>query len=233
MSATPQRETYPLVSANDILVMVFRDHLPTDKRPTLFVKALKDSEIRVDSSYWLDLRPGLKVFDYTAGAGDDVTIALNGVTTTLTEGVDFDAVVSNERTALNIATAINGASIAVSAVAEGAAVLVEAGFGVRSLVFGTSDAAAWSNVGQSEWGTVTTLVAGQTVSVLLPTGGAFDPLDKVSVLNVLSGAVSADVRSLVEVRTYFKMPGTAYGRTSLNATTGHSGGWPGSPNPPV
>lgn len=224
MSATPQRETYPLVSHDDTLVMVFRDHITNAAQPQLYLRALADSVIRVDAGHTLDLRSGLRVVDYTNGAGDTVTITVNGTGTVLTEGVDFAAVTSNEITALNIKNAINAAYTAGDIVGEavGDDIYLNADHTVNTLTVATSDATAWNSNEFTDWGALQTLSIQESDKIALPPG-VFDPLNKVCALNVLSGRVSADLRSLVPVRTYFQMPET------LRATTGHPGGAPTSP----
>lgn len=229
---TPQRETYPLISSNDKLVMVMRDHIIQAARPVIYVKGLTNATIRVDSGRNIDDRTGVRVYDYTAGATDTITLTVDGAATVLTEGTQFDAVTSNEITAENIRDAINTASIGLTAVAEGADVLVVPDFGIETVTVATSDANAWSVAGLTIFGALQTVVAGEVLAVELPVS-TFDPLNKVNYLNVLSGKVSADLRSPVEVRTYFQMPGSAYGQASLNPTTGQPGGWPSAPNPPT
>jgi len=49
----------------------------------------------------------INVINYTGLAGDTVAININGTTTTLTEGVDWNATSSNEATASSLASAIN------------------------------------------------------------------------------------------------------------------------------
>lgn len=229
---TPQRETYPLVSSNDTLVMVFRDHILAAARPVLYVKGLVDSTFRVDASRNLDIRAGLTVVDYTNGATDTITLTVNGAATVLTEGTEFSATGSNVITAINIRDAINVAAVGLTAVVEGESVYLTADYTVETLVVASGDATAWDPTGFTVYGTLQTLVAGEVVAVELPTG-TFDPINKVAYLNVLSGRVSADLRSPVEVRSYFRMPGSAYGSATLNDTTGHPGGWPTSPTPPL
>lgn len=229
---TPQRETYPLISSNDTLVMVFRDHILQAARPILYVKGLVDSTFRVDASRDLDVRTGLTVLDYSAGATDTITLTVNGTATVLTEGTEFDAVGSNAITAVNIRNAINVAAVGLTAVVEGEIVYLSADHTVDTLVVASSDTTAWDPAGFTIYGTLQSVVAGEVVAVELPTG-SFDPINKVAYLNVLNGRVSADLRSPVEVRSYFKMPGSAYGSATLNATTGHPGGWPSSPTPPL
>jgi hypothetical protein len=224
VSETPQRETYPLVSHDDTLVMVFRDHITAAAQPQLYLRALTDSVIRVDAGHTLDLRPGLRVVNYTNGAGDTLTITVNGTPTVRTEGVDFGAVTSNEITALNIKNAINAAYTSGDVVAEvvGADIYLNTDHTVDTLTIATSDATAWNSDEFMEWGPLQTFSSQESDKIALPPF-TFDPLNKVCVLNVMRGKVSADLRSLVPVRTYFQMP------TSLRATTGHPGGWPTSP----
>ena len=223
---TPRRETYPLVTHDDTLVIVHRDHILTDARPVLFLKAHIASEVRLDSSYNLDDRPGIRVFDYTNGAGDSITLTVDGSGTTLTEGVDFTASTSNAVTAMSIADAINAASIGLTATAQEDLVFTVPDLTVKTLVITTSDSTAWDVPGLAVLGPTQTLVAGETVSLTLPAGVVFDPLRKVSFLRVLSGRVSADLRSFGEVRTYFRQPST------LSGSTGSTGGWPKAPDPP-
>lgn len=140
--SNPKRETYPLVSSDDTLVMVFRDHHVSTNRPVLYVKALTGGvSIRVDS------------------------------------GTDLDTELFTP-------------------------------------------------------GSVQTLSLDEVLMVELPTG-SFVPTNKVCVLNVLGGRVSADLRSPNEVRTYLRQPGQAFGTATLSGNTGTSGGWPSSPNPPA
>jgi len=130
----PQRETYPLVSSDDTLVMVFRDQILAGSRPKLFVTALEaGTQIRVDS----------------------------------------------------------GANLTIDSFAAGG-VLPSA---------------------------TTSFGGGTETSVTLPVG-IFAPTNKVSVLHVLKGSVSVDLRSTTEVRSYFRQP------SSLISTTGEPGGWP-------
>lgn len=221
---TPHRNTYPLVSQNDTLVMVFRDHIVSGARPVLYVKALGPTDIRVDDSPSLDLRSGLRVVDYTAGAGDALTITVNGVATTFTEGVDFAAVASNSSTALNIAAAIDAfyGGVDIRTVRNDDRIYLETTGDVRTLTVTSTDLTAWNSAEFATWGAVVSLVVEETTAIDLPSTGV-DPSKKVSVLHVLSGCVSADLRSTVPSRTYFQMP------YALRATTGHPGGWPTSP----
>jgi len=225
--AVPQRETYPLVSSDDTLVMVFRDHITLAARPVLFVKALGDAEVRVDSSRNLDARTGIRVVDFSNGSGDTVTVTVDGTATVLTDGVEFTAAISDAETAIRIADAINTAAIGVTASVEqnGVDVFVAPGAGVTALTIATGDATAWSPAPLTIFGAPTALTTQSTLSINLPVG-TFDPINKVAYLRVLSGRVSADLRSPVPVRTYFEQPST------LSPTTGGSGGWPTAPDLP-
>jgi hypothetical protein len=215
---TPQRETYPLVSHDDTLMMVFRDHITPNARPFLFVKALVDAQIRVDSAPDVDAKPAVRVIDFAKGAGDTITLTVNGAPTVLTEGANFLAATSDIVTAASIAAAITSSAAGVTAQRVGEVVYVVPGATVTSLTLASSDPEAWSVYGFTTPGTPQTLVSQQTVRIDLPVSAA--PLDKVSILNVLSGKVSADLRSMIPVRSYLRQPYT------LRATTGHSGGWP-------
>ncbi len=220
-SGSPQRETYPLVSSNDTLVMVFRDHITVGDEPTLYIKALTNASIRVDSSRSLDLRSGFTVLDYTAGVGDDFTVTVNGASTIFTEGVEFDSTVSNVITAESMRDAINAAGplAAITAEVIGTTVRLTADASVTSLVLATSDAAAWDFPALASIGTPVPLVSSETTTIDLPVG-VFESIKKVSVLRVLSGRVSVDLRSPVPCRSYFEQPIT------LSGNTGTSGGWP-------
>lgn len=96
------------------------------------------------------IRCVLTVVSYTAGSGDTVGIIHDDgttiTTTTLTEGVDFAAATSNNTTAANIVTAINGSALGLAgdvvASANNAVVTVRSDTG--SLRLTTSDATAWS-----------------------------------------------------------------------------------------
>ena len=219
----PQRETYPLVSSNDELVMVFRDHLPTSLLPVLYVKSLDSTTtFRVDSSRTLDERAGYVVLDYTAGALNTVTLTVNGgAPTVLTEDTDFDAVVSNEETARQIADAINTAAVGLTAstVIGEDNVYVVPDAGINTFTLNSNDLAAWDHRILASIGALVVLGKGHTTELDLPVA-LVDPIKKVSFLRVLTGKVSVDLRSPVEVRTYFRQP------LSLRATTGQPGGWP-------
>lgn len=67
--------------------------------------------------------------------GETITIVVNGVTTVLTEGVDFSAVTNNNTTATNIATAFDAVT-GLEAVSSTATVVVstENGFNIESIV---------------------------------------------------------------------------------------------------
>lgn len=202
--------------------------------PRIYIKAHTDATVRLDAGYDLDDRPGLRVLSFAAGTGDTITITINGIATVLTEGVDFDAVVSNAATAVNIAGAIDAAAAlsSVSPVVEGDKVRLLPDSTVRTLTIATSDTAAFLLAGATIFGTLISMIPGETQAVDLPIG-TLDPLNKVSYLRVLSGSVSADLRSPIEMRTHFKQPGVAFGSATLRATTGHPGGWTNSPNPPT
>lgn len=232
-NALPKRESYPLVSSNDTLVVVCRDHLLAASPPMLFIKALGDAEFRVDSSRDLDPRPGYQVLDFSNGGGDTLTLTVNGTATVLTEGAQFAAVANNALTAINIADAINTAAInGVTAVSERDTVkLILNDHIVSTLVLATGDATAWDFAPLTLFGTPQTLAPQESTAVDLPIG-TFDPLNKVAFLEVIKGRVSVDIRSPVECRSYFKQPGEPFGSATLAATTGHPGGWPTSPSPP-
>lgn len=133
-ASLPKRETYPLITTDDTLVIVFRDHITLTSVPTLFVKALVGgTQIRVDSGLNIDID------NFSAGTPQNLTVQ-------------------------------------------------------------------------------------ETTKVDLPVG-AFVAINKVSALHVLSGRVSADLRSPIPVRTYFRQP------TALSGNTGHDGGWPVAPDP--
>ena len=101
-AATTQRETYPLVTSDDTLVMVFRDHITANSLPVLFVKGLRDSRVRVDSSQNLDPRTGIRVVNFANGGTDTITVTVDGVATIFTEASEFTAAVSNNETAIRI-----------------------------------------------------------------------------------------------------------------------------------
>jgi len=219
----PKRESYPLINTDDEFVAVFRSHLTIPATPYLYVKALTAAEIRLDRSKSLDDRIGYEVLDYTAGGTDTITITVNGGgSTVLTEGTDFDAVVSNEETALQIAAAINTAAISLVATADGTKVYIapEANSGIKHIALTSGDIAAWTPDTLAYNGTVLTLAAQQTQEIGLY---GRDPLDTVVFLRILKGKVSLDLRSPVECRTYLRQPAT------LSGNTGHPGGWPTSP----
>jgi hypothetical protein len=215
---TPQRETYPLVSHDDTLMMVFRDHITPNAIPSLYVKAITDAEIRVDAAPDVDAKPAVRVVDFTRGGTDTLTITVDGgAPVVLTEATEFLAATSNVVTAASIAMAVTAVP-GVTAERVGEVVYVVPDAGTVSVELASGDPEAWTVFGFTTPGTPQTLISQQTVRVDLPTSSA--PLDKVSILHVLSGKVSADLRSLVPVRTYFRQP------TTLRATTGHAGGWP-------
>lgn len=222
----PQRETYPLVNTDDELVVVFRHHIPATHEPVLYLKGLRATEYRLDFSSTLDDRAGFEVLDYTAGGTDTVGITIGGSTTTLTEATDFDAEISNEQTAINIANAINTAAIGLIATTEGGQPFVylaaDPAFSplVKSFTLATGDAAAWTPDTLALVGALNTLGASETVGQsLLPT----NPIFTVVFLKLFTGRVSVDLRSPVEVRTYFRQP------ARLSGNTGHPGGWPTTP----
>lgn len=90
----------------------------------------------------------LEVRDYTAGAGDSFSVVRNGTTLfTLTEGTHFDAEVSNEQTAINIAFAAMTANLAIpiNVSRVGSRLKIRAGgTGTLSMVTTTTDANAWT-----------------------------------------------------------------------------------------
>lgn len=221
----PQRETYPLVTADDEFVSVCRGHIPANMRPTLYIKALAPTELRLDESKSLDDRAGFEVLDYTVGAGDTVTLTVNGgAPTVLTDGAEFDATISNEETAIQIANAINTAAVGLTATYDETMsfVYVEAtpNAGVKTFSLDSSDLTAWTHQNLANVGSLITLGIQHTTELDL---GTRDPMDLVGFLRVLSGKISLDLRSPVEVRTYLRQPAT------LRPTTGHPGGWPSSP----
>lgn len=219
----PQRETYPLVNTDDQLVAVFRHHLPPTHTPTCYFKAIGAAVFRIDMSRTLDDRPGVTVLDYTAGTTDTLTITVDGGgPTVLTEGTEFDAVVSNEETALQIAAAINAAALGLTATADGVNVYVAADAGVQTFTLASGDPAAWSTEILAQVGTTVSLSANDAYSVDLPFGTT-DPTMQVAFLKIFSGRLSVDLRSPVEVRTYFRQP------ARLSGNTGHPGGWPTTP----
>ena len=226
--SAPKRETYPLVTSDDTLVMVFRDHITSASAPVLFVKGLTDSRVRVDSSRNLDPRTGLRVVDFSNGSTDTVTITVDGTATVLTEASEFAAAISNNETAIRIAAAINTASIGVTASVEnqGVDVFVVPDAGILDLTIACGDTTAWDPSPLTRFGTSQALIAQETLSIDLPVS-AFDPINKVAYLRVQRGRVSVDLRSPIEVRSYFEMP------TTLSATTGHRGGWPVAPDLPA
>ena len=62
--AHPQRETYPVLTPNDTLVIVFRDHIVEENKPALYVKSVSNAVVRVDSGQDLDIEtfsPGVKL----------------------------------------------------------------------------------------------------------------------------------------------------------------------------
>ena len=102
------------------------------------------------------------VVDYTLGAGNTVTVTVNGSATVLTEGVDFDAVTSNNATADEINVALSGVS-GFSLTTVGAVVYVQPDPGTYSLTLATDDVTAW---------TVTNSADGQ---ILIPDGTGSSP----------------------------------------------------------
>jgi hypothetical protein len=82
----------------------------------------------------------LTVLAFGSGAGDTVTVTINGTPTVLTEGVQFTAVTSNAVTATNLAAAIH-ALAGVSAAAVGAEVHIQRDAGTFGLSVATSDPA--------------------------------------------------------------------------------------------
>ena len=219
----PKRESYPLINTDDEFVAVFRSHLTIPATPYLYVKALTAAEIRLDRSKSLDDRIGYEVLDYTAGGTDTITITVNGGgSTVLTEGTDFDAVVSNEETALQIAAAINTAAIDLIATADGTKVYIAgvANTGVTHISLASGDPLAWTPDTLAYHGTVISLVTQQTTEISIY---GRDPLDVVAFLKIFKGKVSLDLRSPVECRTYLRQPAT------LSGNTGHPGGWPTTP----
>jgi hypothetical protein len=219
----PQRETYPLVTADDEFVSVCRSHIPASMRPTLYIKALTATELRLDESKTLDDRAGYEVLDFNNGGTDTITLTVNGgAPTVLTEATDFDAVVSNEATAIEIAAAINTAAIGLTATAQDAFVYVAPTLnaGVKTFSLDSGDLTAWTHQNLANVGSLVTLSNQEMTEIELATR---DVLDTVGFLRILKGRVSLDLRSPVPVRTYLRQPAT------LRSTTGHPGGWPTSP----
>jgi hypothetical protein len=238
-AALPKRETYPRISSDDTLVVVLRDHITMGATPVLYVKAKRATRIRVDASRDLDPRTGIRVQDWTTGAGETITVTVDGSPTVFTEGAQFTASVSNVVTALSIVAGINtllgpaGTGVLTASVdVNGVDVYIEPAFGVEEITLASSDLPAWSPAPLTTFGATQDLVAQETVAVDLPIG-TFDPLNRVAFLRVLRGEVSADLRSPIPCRTYLKQPGEPFGTAALKATTGHPGGWPTSPSPPA
>jgi hypothetical protein len=225
----PQRETYPLITADDHLVMVFRNHIPVGWEPYLYLQGMTEVELRVDTSRTLDDRAGLVVLNYTVGAGNKVTITVNaGTPVVLTEGASFDAIVSNNETAIQISAAINTAALGLTAsYVEGEPnvyVVPTPGAGITAFTIVSDDVLAWDHRILATIGPLVTFGNGHKTEIELPSGsGTTDPTKQVAFLRIFRGRVSADLRSPVEVRTYFQQPAT------LRATTGHPGGWPTTP----
>jgi len=224
----PQRETYPFINTDDEFVSVCRGHIPPNMRPTLYIKALVPTDLRLDESKTLDDRSGYEVLDYTAGAGDTITLTVNGgAPTILTNGVDFTAAVSNNETAIRMVDAINTAAIGLTASFEVGRPFVfvaptspNVAPEVKTFTLDSSDLAAWTHNNLASVGSLITLSTQQTTELDL---GTRDVMDLVGFLRILRGKVSLDLRSPVEVRTYLRQPAT------LRPTTGHPGGWPTSP----
>jgi hypothetical protein len=223
----PQRETYPLVTADDEFVSVCRGHIPPNMRPTLTIKALGFVELRLDESKTLDDRAGYEVLDFSAGSGNTVTLTVNGGgATVLTEGAAFDAVISNEETAIQIAAAINTAAVGLVATTEVGKpfVFVAAdptfAAGITAFTLASDDLLAWTPDNLASVGTLVVLNNQQTTELDL---GTRDVMDLVGFLRIIRGKVALDLRSPVEVRTYLRQPAT------LSGNTGHPGGWPTSP----
>lgn len=221
----PQRETYPLVNTDDELVMVFRHHIVAPNQPVLYIKGLTEAEFRLDYSRSLDDRAGFEVLDYTAGGTETVTLTVNGgANTVLTEGTEFAAATSNAQTAINIADAINTAAIGLTATFdEGSAFVYVAptpNAGVKEFTLVSSEPLAWISDSLASVGTLQTLGQASSTSFDVPTT---DPTKQVGFLKIFSGKLSVDLRSPIEVRTYFRQPAT------LSGNTGHPGGWPTTP----
>jgi hypothetical protein len=223
----PARASYPLVNVNDELVLVFRSHIPAAHAPVLYVKAITDTQFRLDLSRTLDERAGLFVVNYTLGGGNTVTLTVDGgAPTVLTEGADFNAVISNAETALQIAAAINGAALGLVASTDldGAFVYVvpAVNSGIKTFTIASDDLTAWTQHTLAAVGSLNTLTTGQTTAISI-TPATADALKTVGFLKLFSGRVSVDVRSMVEFRSYLRQPAT------LRSTTGHPGGWPTTP----
>lgn len=210
---TPQRETYPFLMEDDVLVSVFRDVPLASRKAIMRLKGLTDSTYRVQASTDLDERLRYQVLDYTAGGGETLTITVNGTAEVLTEAVDFAATTSNEGTARAIALAINAnatlAAAGITAESYGDVVLLAADESkVNSLVLATSNAAAWEPSG--DYGTFASLVNQGLGEFEFPTSGLY----RVFFLKLgPNSRVSADIRSPVEVRTYLRQPDDNRGRT--------------------
>ena len=122
------------------------------------------------------------VVDFAQGAGDTVTVTVNGSATVLTAGVDFTAGTSNNVTATNIATAISAVS-GVSAAAVAAVVYITPAATTYSVALATGDANAW---------TVSSGTDGQVV-ISGGVGGDGSALTSLNASNLASGTV-ADAR---------------------------------------
>jgi len=223
----PKRETYPFINTDDEFVSVCRGHIAPNMRPTLYIKAFVPTELRLDESKTLDDRAGFEVLDYTAGAGDTITLTVNGgAPTILTNGVEFTAAISNNETAIRIANAINVAAIGLTATfVVGSAFVFVAPTApnvaplVKTFTLDSSDLAAWTHNNLASIGSLITLGTQHMTELDL---GTRDVMDLVGFLRILSGKISLDLRSPVEVRTYLRQPAT------LSGNTGQPGGWPTS-----
>ena len=86
------------------------------------------------------------ITDYTAMAGSVFTLVINGTTSTKTEGVDFNAVTTNNQTATNLATALD-AIAGVTAVAVAAVCYVTPDDSTYSLTISENATGATSTSG--------------------------------------------------------------------------------------
>jgi len=221
----PQRETYPLVNTDDTLVAVFRHHIVPGSPPVLFMEGLAATEALVKCSRTLDDRSGLVVVDFSNGALATITIIVDGgAPTVLTEGTEFDAVISNEETALQIAAAINTAAVGLTATTETGSpnVYITPDASIRTWSATSSDATAWTESILATPGTLISVGRQERTELELPTGTS-DGTFQVAFLTLFSGRLAVDLRSPVECRTYFRQPAT------LSGNTGHPGGWPTTP----
>lgn len=104
------------------------------------------------------------ITDYTAMAGSVFTLVINGTTSTKTEGVDFNAVTTNNQTATNLATAIDAIS-GVSAVAVSGVCYVTPDDSTYSLTIYENASGATSTSGASGIVKVSSLAVGYDLMV--------------------------------------------------------------------